>query len=200
MRIVRTTLLCIVGLALLTIYPTTAQIAIDLKTSLSQKARTAVVKEGVSRALKESGWARTTEFGEDVAVYLRDLRRQKGGGDTVVVRLDVDICAPSFLRKGKEIASRTIEIRYAGGALDSLAADPESGVDLDDYQMTTELVNQVITIAAEVIPFPHPMIRSVLTGVAHSLNRKPTDGEIVEATMLGVRTVAMLAEVLEDGV
>ena len=176
----------------------TAQVAIDVKTPIARKGKIAVVKQGVSSALKASGWARTTEFGEDYALYLHDLQRQKGSLDTVVVRLLIEVRKPSFLKKGDLIATETVEVRYSVGALDSVVEGLGTEVGMSEYRAASAIVTQVVAIAAEVIPFPHPLLKTLLVGVAGSLNREPTDGEIFEAVLLGVRSADAVAKILEN--
>lgn len=168
-----------------------AQVALDVKTPWGVKEKIRFAKQGVNAAIDASDWLRRTEFGEDYSLWLRSLQRGKRGGDSIAVRLDLEIRTPAFIGRGVLIAADRVEIVYSVGALDSLVSGPSGGIDRNEWLASSLMVDQVIGIAGELIPFPNALVRKVLMSAAHSLNRAPTDGEIVEGTLLGLKVVAL---------
>lgn len=174
-----------------------AQVALDVKTPWNVKEKIRFAKQGVNAALDASEWGRRTEFGEDYSLWLRSLERRRAG-EGVSVRLAFEIRTPAFLGRGDLIASDQVEITYNPALLDSLLGSPQGGIDRDEWLASSMLIDQVISIAGDVIPFPNALLRTALLSVARSLNRAPTDGEIVEGTLLGLKVVDRLGNRLKD--
>lgn len=169
-----------------------AQVAIDVKSSWGVKQKVRFAKQGVTVAIDAVDWARATEFGEDYSLWLRSLERRKEASGVVRVRLSLEIRTPTFLGRGELLSAERVEIRYDAAALDSLIAHPASGIDPDEWLASSTMIDQVITIAGEVLPLPNALLRTALLSVARSLNRAPTDGEILEGTLLGLKAVSLL--------
>ena len=191
------TLLPLLLILLVGVTDLTAQIAVDVKTSWGVKEKVRFAKQGVNAALDASEWGRRTEFGEDYSLWLRSLDRRRAG-EEVSVRLSFEIRTPAFLGRGDLIASDQVEITYNPALLDSLLDSPQGGVDRDEWLASSQLIDQVISIAGDVIPFPNALLRTALLSVARSLNRAPTDGEILEGTLLGLKVVDRLSNRLKD--
>ena len=174
-----------------------AQVALDVKTPWGVKEKVRYVKQGVNSAIDAVDWARRTEFGEDYSLWLRSLDRSRTD-EGVVVRLSYEIRTPAFLGHGDLIASDRVEISYDPALLDSLVNSPKGTIDREEWLASSMLIDQVISVAGEVIPFPNALLRTALLSVARSLNRAPTDGEILEGTLLGLKVVDRVGNRLKE--
>ena len=186
------------GLFFLLLVPAlSAKIPIDVKTSWTEKHGTQVVKQGVIAAIDASAWGETTEFGEDYSLWLQGLHRTKGGGDTIVLRLQLELRTPSFFRSGDHLASRTVEVRYAQSTLDSIAT-LRKVVGASEWEVRTGTINQLIAMVGDLIPFPHPMIRTVVVEAAQSIQRTPDDAEVLEGVLVGLKTLEVVDHILQE--
>ena len=173
-----------------------AQIAIDVKTPWLEKHRLRGLKGGIAAAIDAAPWGRTTEFGEDYVVLLRDLKRSRGGADTVVLSVTVDLRSASILGRGDELSSRSIEIRYCGKVLDSLAVeiDGQGGGLVDPAY--GPLVDRLIATGVNMLPISNPFVKVLLTAAITTLNEGPAATEIAEGAILATRVVDEIDEMI----
>lgn len=190
---------------LLTALQLPAQIAIDVKTPWDEKVRLRTLKSGVSAAIDAAAWGRTTEFGEDYVVMLRDLERRRCGGDSIWMLVTVDLRTPSFLGRGDEIATKRIELRYCGKALDSVAAEmSDGGVMADGAQGKgggnlldqKAIVDRLLKLGVDLLPISSPIVKTLLTAALTTIDIDPEPTEIAEGVLLGSRVVMEVDQML----
>lgn len=86
-------------------------VTFDVKTPFSEKLDLAAAKNGTVLILMESEWGGVREYGEDYALWLRDIRRGRNG-DSVTVTLQVELRAASLFGEGTLLDSRSISAAY----------------------------------------------------------------------------------------
>ena len=176
----------------------TAQIAVDVKTPWNQKYRLRGLKSGLSAAIDAAPWARTTEFGEDYVVMLRDLERRRGGGDTVIATVSVELRTPSFFGSGDQITGRQVEIRYCGIGLDSLARNLSGvGKEGSNGNSTQQMViHQLLSLGVDMLPISSPLVKTLLVATLSTLEDDPDPTEIAEGTLLALKVVGVVDQML----
>jgi hypothetical protein len=101
-------------LLLLTIAAAHAQeeiVSFDLKTPFLEKPDLAPAKNGALLLLLESDWGSVTEFGEDYALWLRGIERERRG-DSIAVTLDLELRTGSLFGEGDLLASRKVAVTF----------------------------------------------------------------------------------------
>lgn len=89
-----------------------AIIKIDLKVELLETADLGPAQLGTTLFLMRSDWATVTDMGEDVAVWLTGYERHRNLLGQQVIRCDLEIRDPSFVRSGNLQQRETVTIRY----------------------------------------------------------------------------------------
>lgn len=173
-----------------------AQVQIDVKTKWGEKKGLTVIKQGVITAIDESGWSVTTEFGEDYALWVKDLKRLKGKKDTVVVRVTLELRTGSLMAEGDLIEKKKVELRYSRGTLDSLLGEPTAGVTADEWLANHRMINEIIALAGGMIPIGGPVAKTVIVAVATQLNEAPEEREIAEAMLLSLKVMSALEQMM----
>jgi len=87
------------------------KISFDLKTRFAEKLDLAPAKNGALLILMESEWGSVTEFGEDYALWLRNVVRERRG-DSMMVTLDVELRTGTLFDEGDLLKSRKITVVY----------------------------------------------------------------------------------------
>lgn len=87
------------------------KISIDLKTRFAEKLDLTPAKNGALLILMESEWGSVTEFGEDYALWLGNVARERRG-DSIVVMLDVELRTGTLFDEGDLLKSKRISVTY----------------------------------------------------------------------------------------
>lgn len=176
-----------------------AQVKIDVKTTWKEKKGLAVLKNGVLGSLDAADRFQSVEFGEDYALWLRDIKRNLGNGDTVLIELQLEVRKPSLFQKGDLISSGTVSISYNKRMLDSIASDSLLLQDAQAYQQRYESINNVITsLAIAVLPKAKLILVPLVNSLLREVNGAPRLQEICEATLVGAQVVLTLEEMLSQ--
>lgn len=201
---------------LIPLYSASGQYAFDIKTTVEEKYDLHVAKEGVTAAFEEAPWASVREVGEDYSLWLTDFRRSHEG-DSVRVRMTVNLRTPAMLTRGNSIAARRIEASYhwkkaTAYAQDSLNVEnmPSQG-QIDLEEMGSDLGN-MIGLFASISGMPMFGIEQVagpasgalignLSGSLFSiLNQEPSPVKIMESILIGRQVVEVTRNMIENEV
>lgn len=164
-----------------------AQVRIDVKTKWLEKKELTAAKQGIIAAINAAPSTAVTEFGEDYALWIKNLHRAKGMNDTVVVTLDLELRKPSFVSQGDLIAKHELVLRYDPRSLDSLRLLGEVSTTIAACRREYEYWNRLIgTAVANVVPKGGTLVAPVVTAVLQKVNQAPTLEEFCEAVLIGV--------------
>lgn len=86
-------------------------VTFDVKTRFCEKLDLTAAKNGAVLILMQSDWGGVREYGEDYALWLRDIRRSRIG-DSIAVTLQVELRAASLLGEGELLGSGSISAVY----------------------------------------------------------------------------------------
>lgn len=89
----------------------TRPVELDVKTPFAEKLALTAIKNGAVLLLDESGWATTTELGEDYALWIRNGERDERA-DSIEIAFDVELRVPATFGDGALIASRRVRLVY----------------------------------------------------------------------------------------
>lgn len=174
-----------------------AQVRLDVKTSWSEKKGLAAAKLGLLSAIDAAEWAANEEFGEDYAVWLRNLRKFTGTNDSLIVALDIEIREPSLFGPGTLKGTEHVEVRYripgAGTASPTDAAFTRAEERARDIETYSDLISGAV---ASFVPKGGSLVRPVLQKILTGVGIVPRHEEIVEAVILGTAVEAALRKSL----
>lgn len=174
-----------------------AQVRIDVKTKWLEKKELTAAKHGVIAAIEADPATAVTEFGEDYALWIKNLHRTTDGKNRVAVTLHLELRKPSLMGEGELIEKKEITLRYDSRALDSLRSDRGVSATITARQEEHDYWNRLIgTAIGNVVPKGGAFIAPILTALLHNVNAPPSPEEICEAVLIGAR----VAEWLERGI
>ena len=174
-----------------------AQVKVDVKTKWSEKKELTLLKRGVLQALDLSVEFEDVEFGEDYALWLRDVERSRGEGDTVIVALAFDVREGSLFQEGELISSGSVTLRYDSRTLDSIANNLNVRQSARTYQESYELINTLIAeTATALIPKGKLLAGSIVSLLLNEFNEPPELPQIYEGVLVGVQVVLALEEMI----
>ena len=174
-----------------------AQVKIDVKTKWNEKKELTLLKRGVLQALDLSVEFEDVEFGEDYALWLRDVERSRGEGDTVIVALAFDVREGSLFQEGELISSGQVILRYNSRTLDSVGNDLNVRQRARTYRENYELINTLIAeTATTLIPKGKLLAGSIVSLLLSELNEPPELPQIYEGVLVGVQVVLALEEMM----
>lgn len=185
-------ILCaLVGILSFVLSPSlSAQVRIDVKTKWLEKKELTAAKQGIIAAINAAPSTAVTEFGEDYALWIKNLHRAKGMNDTVVVTLDLELRKPSFVSQGDLIAKHELVLRYDPHSLDSLRLLEDVANTIAVCRREYEYWNHLIGAAvANVVPKGGALVAPVVTALLHKVNEAPTPEQLCEAVLIGVVVV-----------
>ena len=87
-------------------------VTVDLKTKLAEKLELSPIKVGAIYFLYKDG-VTVSDFGEDYAVWLKDLKRTYNGGNWYYYELTVKISYPTAFLEKKTILEQRIEFNFS---------------------------------------------------------------------------------------
>lgn len=170
-----------------------AQVRIDVKTKWLEKKELTATKGGVIAAIDAAPSMVITEFGEDYALWLKNLHRTTEGEELVVLTLDLELRKPSLVSEGDLIAKSVLVLRYDPRSLDSLRSEPEMTATIraqhDQYDHWNRLIAGTL---GNLVPKGGAIIAPILTALLQEVNEAPAPEEICEAVLVGVRVVEWL--------
>ena len=174
-----------------------AQVRIDVKTKWVEKKELAAAKHGVIAAIGADPETAVTEFGEDYALWIKNLHRTKEGKERVVVTLDLELRKPSLMGEGELIEKKEVRLRYDPRVLDSLRSDQGTAATITAQREEHDYWNRLIgTAIGNLVPKGGAFVAPILTALLHNVNAPPSPEEICEAVLIGAR----VAEWLDSGV
>lgn len=174
-----------------------AQVRIDVKTKWLEKKELTAAKHGVIAAIEADPAIAVTEFGEDYALWIKNLHRTKEGKERVVVTLDLELRKPSLMGEGELMEKKRLMLRYDPRALDSLRSDQGTAATITAQREEHDYWNRLIgTAIGNLVPKGGAFVAPVLTALLHNVNAPPSPEEICEAVLIG----ACAAEWLDSGV
>jgi hypothetical protein len=139
--------------------------------------------------LAESDWGSVTEFGEDYALWLRNIRHEHVG-DSIRVTLDLELRSGSLFEEGDLISTRSIVATY----------DPRddwkmhAGADVVRLVRSGESCVALAKVAGELF---HPAVTAVaerLVAEAEELMPEDYEGMKLEAMVVGSEVVRAARE------
>ena len=177
-----------------------AQVKIDVKTKWSEKKELTVLKHGVIEALDVSVKFDNVEFGEDYALWLRDLKRWSGEGDTIVLELTLEVREASLFQEGTLLSTGKVRLSYDSRTLDSIGNNPDLLRSAEDYQQMFDLLNKLIAEGAgAIVPKAQPLIASLVGLFLKEYNSAPELREIYEGILVGTEVVIALDRMVGEG-
>lgn len=164
----------------------TAQVRIDVKTKWLEKKELTAAKHGVIAAIEADPAIAVTEFGEDYALWIKNLHRTKEGKERVVVTLDLELRKPSLMGEGELIEKKEVRLRYDSRVLDSLRSERGTAATITAQREEHDYWNRLIgTAIGNLVPKGGAFVVPVLTALLHNVNAPPSPEEVCEAVLIG---------------
>jgi len=215
-NIVKKTIWIAALVILIPLYSAFGQYTFDIKTTVEEKYSLHVAKEGVTAAFEEAPWVSVREVGEDYSLWLTNFRRSHNG-DSVQVRMTVNLRTPAMLTRGDEIAVRRIEASYHWERATTYAQDSLNVEDISSYgqanleEMGSDLGNMIglfasmsgmPTFGIEQIagPASGALVGKSSGSLFSILNQDPSLVEIMESILVGRQVVEVTRDMVENEV
>lgn len=188
--------------------PAPAQYRFDIKTELEEKADLKIVKQGVITATSQSSWATEVEFNENYSLWLKDLRRSHRG-DSMYVSINLQLRTPAALTQGELVEERRIGVQYHWQKAQEIAKDSISAdmLNPDDRKAMMEflgMTGKVFDTAEDVTslgfeaPGEEETYVELLRGIVTGLQYQPSPLQVMEALLLGRRSLLVAEQMVKD--
>ena len=183
-----------------------AEIMFDVKTPILEKANLKTIKQGVTSSINSTSWGKTTEFGEDYALWLDNLSRIKNE-NKITVKLTVELRKPAMFGRGNLLSKKEVMIAYSEDIIKGAASKDLNELyrliheELNFTGTTQQILNSArestVVVASNQLPGSEIFFGKLVGSLNNELNRKPTPSETWEATILGAKILLLLDNMLK---